>query len=49
MHKLFRAGRVDRDPTIKAKAFVTDVIVMEGPACLIPSMNLALTERCRGV
>ena len=36
MHKLFRAGRVEREPTIKARAFVTDVIVIDGPACLIP-------------
>ena len=49
MHKLFKAGRVERDPTIKARAFVTEVIVMDGPACLIPSMNLSLTERCCGV
>ena len=49
IHKLFRAGSVDRDPTMKARAFVTEVIVIEGPACLIPSMNLSLTERCCGV
>jgi len=31
-HKLLIAGRVDSEPTKKASAFVTDVIVIEGPA-----------------
>ena len=32
IHKLLRAGKVDSEPTTKASAFVTDVIVIEGPA-----------------
>ena len=39
MHKLRRAGRVDKDPTPKARALVTEVIVMEGPAWVKPSLK----------
>lgn len=47
-HKLLIAGSVERDPTKKARAFVMDVIVIDGPACWKPFLNLYLAERCTG-
>ena len=44
-HKLLIAGSVERDPTKKARAFVTDVIVIDGPACSRPVLNLYFAER----
>jgi len=47
-HRLRIAGSVERAPTKNARAFVTDVIVIEGPACLKPYLNLSLALRCVG-
>ena len=39
MHRLLRAGSDDNEPILNARAFVTDVIVIEGPAWVKPSLN----------
>ena len=48
-HKLFIAGSVESAPTKKASAFVTEVIVIEGPAWMIPYRNLSFGDKCCGV
>ena len=45
MHKPLRAGRDDIEPMKNARASVTEVIVIEGPALVIPIMNLFSAER----
>ena len=47
--KLFRAGRAPKEPRKKAIASVTDVIVMDGPARVMPCLNLLSADRCIGV
>ena len=49
MQKLFSAGTVDMDPRKKASPSVTDVIVIDGPACVRPILNRSLAFRCIGV
>ena len=46
--KLSKPGRFEMAPRKKAKASVTDVIVIEGPACFNPILNLSLAERWIG-
>ena len=46
IHKLLIAGSVERAPTKNANAFVTEVMVTEGPACARPVLNLCFAERC---
>jgi hypothetical protein len=41
--KLERASKEDVQPRKKAMAFVTEVIVTEEPACIIPSLILSFT------
>ena len=48
MQKLSRPGKFVKAPRKKASASVTDVIVMEGPACFKPILNLSSAERCSG-
>lgn len=38
MQKLRKAGRVLRPPKAKARVFVNEVIVIEGPACFMASI-----------
>ena len=47
--KLFKAANLLSDPVKKAIALVTEVIVIEGPACAIPIRKRSLAERCIGV
>ena len=47
--KLLRAGTVDIEPRKKASPSVIEVIVMDGPACVRPILNLSLAVRCIGV
>ena len=49
MQKLLSAGIVDIDPKKKASPSVTDVIVIDGPACVRPILNLSDAVRCIGV
>ena len=39
MQKLLSAGSVEREPRKKARPSVTDVIVIEGPACVRPILK----------
>ena len=48
MQKLSRPGKFVKAPRKKASASVIDVIVMEGPACFNPILNLSSTERWSG-
>ena len=48
-HKLLSTGSVESEPTKKASAFVTEVIVIDGPAWIIPSRNLSSADKCCGV
>ena len=45
MHRPRRAGSDESDPTKKASAFVTEVIVIDGPACVKPSLNLSFADK----
>ena len=45
-HKLLRAGSVESEPTKKASALVTEVIVIDGPAWISPILNLSFADRC---
>ena len=47
--KLFKAGSLLMEPVKKAIAFVTDVMVIDGPACAMPIRNRSFAERCTGV
>ena len=47
--KLLRAGSVVKEPRKKAIASVIDVMVMEGPACVSPILNLSSANKCCGV
>ena len=49
MHRLRKAGRVDNDPTPNARALVTEVIVIEGPAWVKPSLKRLIGDMCCGV
>ena len=49
MQKLFSAGTVDIAPRKKASPSVTDVIVIDGPACVSPTLNRYAAFRCKGV
>ena len=49
MQKLLRAGIVDIDPKKNARPSVTDVMVIDGPACVRPILNLSDAVRCIGV
>ena len=48
MQKLSRPGKFVKAPRKKASASVTDVIVMEGPACFKPILNLSSADRWSG-
>ena len=43
--KLFNAGILEIDPIKKAIPSVTDVIVIDGPACVSPILNRSFAER----
>ena len=45
MQKLLNAGKVVKEPRKKESAPVTDVIVIDGPACASPILNLLLADR----
>ena len=47
--KLFNAIRDVIEPSRKAKAFVKEVIVIEGPACMIPVTMRSSTDLEKGV
>ena len=51
MHRLLKAGSVDNEPTPNARAFVTEVIVIEGPAWVKPYLKrlIALLPMWSGV
>lgn len=42
--KLLNAMREDVPPNMKAKMFVRDVIVIDGPACAMPTLILCSTD-----
>ena len=46
MQKLLIAGSDVIEPRKKAVASVIDVIVIEGPACIKPILNLSFTDKC---
>ena len=46
--KLLNPGMLDRAPRKKARASVTEVTVIEGPACFNPILNLSFAVRCNG-
>ena len=47
--KLPKAGEFAREPMKKERPSVTEVIVIEGPACVSPSRNLSLALKWSGV
>ena len=49
MQKLLSPGKELSEPPKKAIASVIEVIVIEGPACLRPIMNLSFADKCFGV
>ena len=46
MQKLLSAGSVVNEPRKKAIASVIDVIVIDGPACVNPILNLLSADKC---
>ena len=49
MQKLLSAGSVVKEPKKNASPSVIEVIVMLGPACTNPILNLSFGDRCYGV
>ena len=47
--KLFKAYSFVIEPVKKAIALVTDVMVIDGPAWVIPILKRSFAERCIGV
>ena len=47
--KLPKAGEFAREPIKKERPSVTEVIVIEGPACVSPSRNLSFALKWSGV
>ena len=47
--KLFKAASFVIEPVKNAIAFVTEVMVMDGPAWVIPILKRSFAERCIGV
>ena len=47
--KLAKAGMTEIVPEKKARAFVSEVIVMDGPACLKACLSLCSGVKWRGV
>ena len=47
--KLLKAAASDIDPMKNERPSVTDVMVIEGPACIRPILNLSLAVRWSGV
>ena len=43
--KLLKAGEFANEPIKKDRPSVTEVIVIEGPACVSPTLNLSLALR----
>ena len=43
--KLLSAGEFAKDPMKKDRPSVTDVIVIEGPACVSPNRNLSFADK----
>ena len=47
--KLPSAGELEIDPMKKDRPSVIEVIVIDGPACVSPTLNRSLAERWSGV
>ena len=47
--KLFNASSLVIEPVKKAIALVTEVMVIDGPAWVIPILKRSFAERCIGV
>ena len=49
IQKLLIPGKIVRDPRKKAMPSVTEVIVIDGPACIRPRLNRSSADKCIGI